>query len=347
MDLGGTNYAVTHQFVDGFNDGRNPHGDLVQSGSALWGMSEFGGVGGNGVTFSTALDASSFTIQKRFAGAPSDASQPSDSLVAAGNVLYGMTPYGGPNNVGVLFKVNSDNTGYTVLHYFTGGASDGAHPVGSVVVSGNTIYGATRTGGASDQGTVFKMNIDGTGFSLLHTFDAATGDAAAIPAGTPVLAGANLYLMTSFGGFGNGTIYRVGIDGSNPQVLHYFMGSPSGGSFDGYGPSAEMTLVGNVLYAMTPYGGRNALGTILDIDTDGSNYQILYDFTGGVNDGSFPNGALLYSDGVFYGTTNGGGAYGLGTVFEFTPIPEPSTLVLTATAAGGLLAYLRRRKRVV
>ena len=102
----------------------------------------------------------------------------------------------------MLFKVNTDNTGYTMLHNFTGGTSDGAGPVGSVVVSGNFIYGATRIGGASNEGTLFRMNLDGTNFTLLHSFSSSTCDAAANPAGGPVLSGSSLYLMTTFGGFG-------------------------------------------------------------------------------------------------------------------------------------------------
>ena len=41
--------------------------------------------------------------------------------------------------------------------------------------------------------------------------------------------------------------------------------------------------------------------------------------------------------------TDIGGASNLGTIFEFTPIPEPSTLLLTGTA--GVLGYLYRRQR--
>jgi len=33
------------------------------------------------------------------------------------------------------------------------------------------LYGTTELGGSSDNGTVFKLNPDGTSFTVLHSFD--------------------------------------------------------------------------------------------------------------------------------------------------------------------------------
>src|ERR1700722_20612522 len=54
-------------------------------------------------------------------------------LVLSGNVLYGTTQAGGTNNFGVIFSVNTDGTGYTILHSFTGGP-DGGVPNKDLVV---------------------------------------------------------------------------------------------------------------------------------------------------------------------------------------------------------------------
>jgi uncharacterized repeat protein (TIGR03803 family) len=53
-------------------------------------------------------------------------------------------------------------------------------------------------------------------------------------------------------------------------------------------------------------------------------YETLYSFQGHP-DGAVPEGALVIgSNGVLYGATQGGGAYGLGSVFELTkPAGEP------------------------
>jgi uncharacterized repeat protein (TIGR03803 family) len=48
-----------------------------------------------------------------------------------------------------------------------------------------------------------------------------------------------------------------------------------------------------------------------------SEYKRIYNFKG-IPDGASPNGDLLYSNGVFYGSTYYGGSYGAGTVFRMT-----------------------------
>src|SRR2546426_119597 len=50
--------------------------------------------------------------------------------------------------------------------------SDGANPVAGLIVWGNILYGTAFYGGGSGKGTVFKVNIDGTGFTNLHSFTA-------------------------------------------------------------------------------------------------------------------------------------------------------------------------------
>src|SRR5690242_6582980 len=67
----------------------------------------------------------------------------------------------------------------TVLHTFAGGAADGAFPgAGAPALLGPTLYGMTTAGGADDLGTVYKFGADGTGFSLLHSFQPAPNDGA-------------------------------------------------------------------------------------------------------------------------------------------------------------------------
>src|SRR5262249_36063546 len=69
----------------------------------------------------------------------------------------------------------------TTLHHFTtmsgspGTNSDGAFPNAGLVASGNTLYGTASEGGTSGNGTIFRLNIDGTGFTNLHNFTATSG----------------------------------------------------------------------------------------------------------------------------------------------------------------------------
>src|SRR5437763_534280 len=71
--------------------------------------------------------------------------------------------------LGVILSGQVTAQSFTTLHSFTG-TSDGANPVGELILSGNTLYGTAEYGGSSGKGTVFAVNTDGTGFTNLHSF---------------------------------------------------------------------------------------------------------------------------------------------------------------------------------
>src|SRR5437867_2724489 len=104
----------------------------------------------------------------------SDGTHPYAGLVLSGNTLYGTAVDGGSSGVGTVFAVNTDGTGFTNLHSFTAinnfTNSDGAYPTCGLILSGNTLYGTTGIGGSLDNGAVFAVNTDGTGFTNLHSF---------------------------------------------------------------------------------------------------------------------------------------------------------------------------------
>ena len=60
---------------------------------------------------------------------------------------------------------------YTVLHPFAGAFDDGDTPRAGLALSGNTLYGSTEGAGAHWSGVIFRINKDGTDYSLLHTFE--------------------------------------------------------------------------------------------------------------------------------------------------------------------------------
>ena len=91
------------------------------------------------------------------------------SLTLSGSTFYSMTVAGGTADAGTIFTMNADGTGFSMLHSFTGG--DGSRPTGSLTLSGTTLYGTASFGGYDVyNGTIFSMNTNGTGFSVLHTF---------------------------------------------------------------------------------------------------------------------------------------------------------------------------------
>jgi uncharacterized repeat protein (TIGR03803 family) len=86
------------------------------------------------------------------------------------------------------------------------------------------------------------------------------------------------------------------------------------GGNDGANPYAGLILSGNTLYGTAEYGGSWGEGTAFAVNTDGTGFTNLYDFTGG-SDGANPYAALVLSGNTLYGTAECGGSWGEGTVF--------------------------------
>jgi uncharacterized repeat protein (TIGR03803 family) len=71
------------------------------------------------------------------------------------------------------------------------------------------------------------------------------------------------------------------------------------------------------LYGTTASGGDSSAGVIFSINSDGSDYQLLYTFKGGT-DGNSPTGTLsLGLDTKLYGLTTGGGISNGGIIFSY------------------------------
>jgi len=200
----------------------------------------------------------------------------------------------------------------TTLHEFTGGANDGSSPLAGLTLVGSTLYGMTQFGGDSNGGTIFSIGADGNGFTLLREF-AGGGSDGYSPYGGLTAGGSTLYGMTNTGGDSHGgTIFSIGADGSGFTLLHEF----AGGSNDGLYPVRSLTLSGSTLYGMTIHGGDSDVGTIFSIGTDGNDFELLHEFTGGANGGAYPYGNLILSGSTLYGTTYGGGDNDAGTIFS-------------------------------
>ena len=199
-----------------------------------------------------------------------------------------------------------------VLHSFTGGA-DGLLPVGGLVedAKGN-LYGTTENGGTSDYGVVFELTSTGVE-KILYTFGWTNG---ALPEASLVRdSKGNLYGTTFSGGTkGWGTVFELSPSGSY-TVQYKFTGGADGGS-----PHAALVRdsKGN-LYGTTFYGGTKpgtkGFGTVFEVAPDGTE-KTLYAFKSG-GDGAYPDAGLVRdAKGNLYGTTQTGGTFGRGTVFE-------------------------------
>jgi uncharacterized repeat protein (TIGR03803 family) len=312
-----TAISILKEFQGDPSDGQFPKSAVVGDGAGnLYGTTLNGGGADKGTVFTVKANGTGFTVLHSFTGSAADGDSPYGSLVLDGSGnLYGTTFNGGGADVGTVFTVKSDGTGFAVLHSFSWSSTDGRNPQASLVLDGaGNLYGTTTYGGVSDAGTVFMVKTDGTGFTVLHSFtgSAADGDS---PYGSLVLDGAgNLYGTTTYGGVSDaGTVFTVKTNGTGFALLHSF----AGGATDGRSPQASLILDGSGnLYGTTVYGGGADVGTVFTVKTSGTGFALLHSFANVLSDGIYPRGSLvLDGSGNLYCTTSSGGASGVGTVF--------------------------------
>jgi uncharacterized repeat protein (TIGR03803 family) len=325
-------FNLLHSFLDaGNSDGSFPqYGAPTVSGSTLYGMTYRGGFSGYGSVFKMNTNGTGFTLLHNFNGY-TDGRWPYGSLTLDGSTLYGMTPRIGDGGGGAAFKINTDGSSFTPLHTFAGGANDGLLPYGSLTLYNSRLYGMTFAGGGSGAGTAFRMNTDGSSFTLLHTFAGGVNDGI-YPLGS--LTSDNngwLYGMTQEGGSLNrGTVFGMNVDGNGYAVLHSFS-DDNNGKF----PSGSLTLSGSTLYGMTWQGGGVGNGgTIFKMNINGTGFTLLHTFAGGVNDGMNPMGSLTLDGSTLYGMTQYGGSNNCGTAFQINT--NGTGFALLRSFAGGV-----------
>lgn len=164
-------------------------------------------------------------------------------------------------------------------------------------------------------------------YKVLHDF-AGGSDGGGLFGAVTVDAVGNLYGVTSGGGaYEQGTVFKLTRSAGGKwteRVLHSFYYRS-----DGNGPMSNLILdaAGN-LYGVVGSGGPNGAGTAFELSPDRNGTWMetkLYSFCSVTHctDGSGPTAGLIQdAAGNLYGTTQGGGKYGEGVVFELTPISD-------------------------
>jgi uncharacterized repeat protein (TIGR03803 family) len=313
-----TTDTILHDFggtIGNTPDGWQPWGSLTPvrtgSGTVIFGRTLFGGSSDDGTIFTIKPDGTDYTIVHSFAGGPNDGSQPHhDQLRQQGNILYGATLLGGQANQGVIFSLNTDGSGFNVIHSFLGGPDDGAQPHSNPMPDGPVLYGLTSMGGAQNEGTIYQINPDGSDFAVLYSFVTPTGTD---PHGFVIVDHNNLYGMTREGGpSGDGAIFRYDLNKGEYHALHLFQGSPSDGATPDHG---GLVRVHHTLYGVTTEGGQTNNGVVFAIDTSGKHFRLLHSFQGGPGDGAGPHGTLTLVGSTLYGMTSSGGTSNNGTIF--------------------------------
>jgi uncharacterized repeat protein (TIGR03803 family) len=207
--------------------------------------------------------------------------------------------------------------------------TDGSYSLYMSLVQGSngSFYGMTGAGGASNQGTVFRITAGGK-LTTLYNFCSQMNctDGGDPYAGLVQATNGDFYGTTDNGGSGSGTVFKI-TAGGKLTTLHSFDGTDGSSPWAGLVEGADGDF-----YGTTEGGGTNDVGTVFKI-TAGGALTTLYSFCAVINsrgycaDGDTPYAGLVQgSDGNFYGTTNQGGANNEGTVFQIAPGGKLTTL---------------------
>ncbi len=356
-------FTNLHDFAGG-SDGIHPYGGLAVSGTVVFGTASAGGAKNSGTIWS--FDTSSDTFKKLHDFFGPEGNSPLGGVAVSGKTVFGTASeagaHGGPCTFGcgTIWSFDTSSDTFKKLHDFSA-IPDGANPFGGVAVSGTTIFGTAREGGAHDCahsigcGTTWSFDTSSDTFTKLHDFDEVLDGH--WPEGGVALSGTTVF-GTAFGGGanGHGTIWSFESSSDTFTKLHDFNFFP-----DGTSPLGGVAVSGSTIFGTAPaggFGGDNENGTVWSFDTSSETFTKLHDFNL-VRDGSRPYGGVAVSDTTVVGTAREGGAYGDGTIWSFDTItntftnlysfnvPEPSTVTLAAIGILTLLGCWTRRSMTV
>ncbi|MCP1631859.1 choice-of-anchor tandem repeat GloVer-containing protein [Kerstersia gyiorum] len=166
-------------------------------------------------------DQSAFTVVHQMT--PETGSNAAVVIVGSDGWLYGVAGQGGDNNAGTIFRLRPNGADFQVLHHFTAEQGQPAQyrsvipdygsprNAAGLAESGAWLVGSTSMQGPHDNGALYRIRKDGTGFQILHGFDDAASQDGKIAAGGLVTGpDGNIYGTTAAGGaHGDGTLFRI------------------------------------------------------------------------------------------------------------------------------------------
>lgn len=281
---------------------------VTTDGTYLYGTKWDGGLYGQGYVYRVEIESGEARVLLNFDGENSG-SGGYGTLLLQGDELFGITRMGGIYDGGTLFKMKTDGSDYNKL-------LDCESSLETMVIADNVIYG-TATLGALGQGAIYKVTTDGEGFELLHSFGGSDGWN---PSSALTIKDGFLYGTTSRGGSNdNGVVYRIQTDGEGFTVLKDdFEGDIS------VMAGGNLVIVDETIYGTTRQGGEKYGGYIYRINTDGSSFEILTEFS----DVQLYNPTgLVYYNSTLYGMTVNTETGQPGSIFKVDPSGDNFSLL--------------------
>jgi uncharacterized repeat protein (TIGR03803 family) len=327
-------------------NGSGPAANLVQgSDGNLYGTTQNNGIGGYGTLFRVTTNGVLTTLVW-FNWA--NGANPQSPVVAStdGN-LYGTTYYGGANGSGTIFRITplvpprilsqpSSVTIYAGLNATFNVVATGTAPLGYQWQKNGTnlVDGGNITGSASSSLLLSTVALADSGIysvTVSNPYGAVTSTDAVLNVilASPVFIQqpTNLSVLP-----GMTASFNVTVAGSLPIYYQWQVNGTNlanGGRISGatastlavsgvYGADAGTysVIVSNTVSSLTSSG---AVLNVVSLNAPGVTLLPLGSFTGIGTQGANPNGLVLGPDRRLYGTTQGGGTNGYGTIFVVGP----------------------------
>lgn len=231
---------------------------------------------------------------------------------------------------GSVCKISIATGAWTQVIAFTGkaGAYPGRHPCGGLALGPDgCLWGTTRNGGETDQGTVFKIDAETGAFTSVAQFRLGQGVNTGIHPESMLADDGRgcLWGTATYGGqgasTGQGTIYKVERRSGKLSVVTRFSGLD--GAAPGGVPRAHLLRAGpDHFVGVTGFWGKGWSGVIYRVHIPSGRYEVLKHLAdvAETTDGEEPHGTLAEAaDGSLWGTTFHHGAHHCGTVYRLDP----------------------------
>ncbi|PZQ93460.1 MAG: hypothetical protein DI539_31655, partial [Flavobacterium psychrophilum] len=252
--------------------GYKPSASLLQANNGrLYGMTDLGGLYGAGVVYSINSDGSDYRILRNLSSGNITSYMASSRVLLEGSdgLIYGSTFRGGSFDLGTIFKMNKDGSGYQAIVNFDNNTK-GRMPGEIMIASDGKIYGMAI--GVDNLNYIYSVKTDGSQYTRLAGFQ-GLGTATNT---SPLIEGSDglLYGVLGVGGVNAaGIIFNLRKDGGAFQTLHDFDAAIS--SLDVRGTLLEVSP--GVFLGGARSDLSSNLGSIYQITSSG-NYTMLKSF---------------------------------------------------------------------
>jgi|GEM_PF-1279956 len=235
----------------------SPGGVLRLAEGGLLGFSFDGGTSGNGTVYRLEPGTTEPVVVHHFAGEPEDTRSPvSPPLLASDGRVYGL-------GSASVFGIDPDGGNYRFRRLFGGGGTTPSDLYGSInaLTEGRDggLYGVAGSGGAHQQGGIFRIEKSGFEITTIHAFQAGDGAPYDPVGGLVEMPDGYLHGVTRNGGTHNhGVLYRIRPTGEDLGILHHFDLTAD----NGVSPRTIIRGGDGVIYGALKAGGANGYGAL-------------------------------------------------------------------------------------